>query len=82
MRSATIALVLVAGELGQWSVEVRESDECGGESSGAIGGIWALEALGLRIEHRNGSYISRGGGGVMGGVIHVDQGEGRGNQPM
>ena len=26
-RSAAIALVLVAGELGEWSVEVWESDE-------------------------------------------------------
>ena len=37
-RSAAIALVLVAGELGQRAAEVRESDEGGGESWGATEG--------------------------------------------
>ena len=56
----------MAGELGQWSVEVWESDEGGGESWGAIGGICVLEALRLRMEHGNGSYIWRGCGRVWG----------------
>ena len=43
-------------------MEVRESDEGGGEFWGATGGIWVLETLELTTEHRNGSYPLRGGG--------------------
>ena len=34
----------------------------GGESWGATGGIWVLEALELTTQHRNGSYLLRGVG--------------------
>ena len=53
---------MVAGELGQRAAEVRESDEGGGESWGATGGIWVLEALELTTQHRIGSYLLRGVG--------------------
>ena len=59
--------MLVAGELGQRAAEVRESDKGGGESWGATGGIWVLEALELMTEHRNGSYPLRGGWQLGGG---------------
>ena len=65
--------MLVAGELGQRAAEVRESDEGGGESWGATGGIWVLEALELTTQHRNGSYLLRGVG-VRG--VSMQRGEG------
>ena len=71
----------MAGELGQQAVEVRESDEGGGESWGATGGIWVLETLELTTEHRNGSYPLRGGGAEWGRGHSSGDGEKRGNQP-
>ena len=68
-----IALVLVAGELGEWAAGVRESDEGGGESWVGIGGVWVLEALGLKTEHRNTNYTLRGGGGGWGTVILAER---------
>ena len=53
---------MVAGELGQRAAEVRESNEGGGESWGATGGILVLKALELTTQHRNGSYLLRGVG--------------------
>ena len=58
-----------------------ESDEGGGESWGATGGIWVLEALELMTEHRNGSYPLRGGWQLGEGGHPCRDGEGRGNQP-
>lgn len=70
----------MAGELGQWAAEVRESDE-GGVSLVVLLEVSVLEALELTTEHRNGSYPLRGGGGGRGGVIHAERGEGRRNRP-